>query len=139
VPEAVRLVASARRLAGPAKRHLKRIERALLDEDWAGWLALVGDVELERCCGVIQAWLDEPVDWDEMEWFSNSGWSGQSLAMSFFEDLPFDVRNALGVEIVEGDHPGSTYFAAELRNEVEAANREARRLGVPVRFKESGG
>jgi len=41
----------------------------------------------------------------------------------------------LGIVIVEGCHPGSTYYAAELRNDVDNANITARKLGLKYRFK----
>jgi hypothetical protein len=40
----------------------------------------------------------------------------------------------LGVDIVEGEHPGSTYYAAELRGNIDEANRAAEAAGIPVRF-----
>ena len=46
--------------------------------------------------------------------------------------------DALGVVIVEGDRPGSSYFAAELRNELADANAAAQRLGLPFRFRAEG-
>jgi hypothetical protein len=49
-----------------------------------------------------------------------------------------DHRDELGVVIVEGDHPGSDYFAAELRVEIADANRSAAKLGLPFRFRRKG-
>ena len=43
-----------------------------------------------------------------------------------------------GVVIVDGDRPGSNYIAAELKSSVEDANKAAERLGLPIRFAESG-
>jgi hypothetical protein len=40
----------------------------------------------------------------------------------------------LGVDIVEGEHPGSTYYAAELRGDIDVANRAAEAAGLRVRF-----
>ena len=37
-----------------------------------------------------------------------------------------------------GRCPGSSYFAAELRNEIADANAEAARLGLPFRFRAEG-
>ena len=36
--------------------------------------------------------------------------------------------------IVEGEHPGSTYYAAELRGDIDVANRAAEAAGLRVRF-----
>ena len=55
--------------------------------------------------------------------------------MSFFQEMDGKMLDALGVVIVEGDHPGSTYFAAELRGKMEDANAVAEREGLPFRFR----
>ena len=49
-----------------------------------------------------------------------------------------DVLDALHVEIVEGEHPGSSYYAAELAIGVDEANRTAEEACIPVRFVASG-
>ena len=56
-------------------------------------------------------------------------------AKVFFDSLDFDTLDELGIKIVEGEYPGSTYYAAELMGDVEVANAVASRLGVPVRFR----
>jgi len=79
---------------------------------------------LRRFHARVEAWLEEPVDWDELEWFPRD-FGGQGRALSFFQGMAADVADELGVVVIEGDHPGSTYFAAELRNAIEHANAAA--------------
>jgi hypothetical protein len=43
-------------------------------------------------------------------------------------------RDKLRVRIVEGDHPGSSYYAAELSGDIDEANRAAEAADIPVRF-----
>jgi hypothetical protein len=45
-----------------------------------------------------------------------------------------EKRELLGVNIIEGEHPGSTYYAAEFHGDVEEANAIAAAEGIPVRF-----
>jgi microcompartment protein CcmL/EutN len=45
-----------------------------------------------------------------------------------------DDLETLGVDLVEGEHPGSTYYAAELRGDIDEANRAAEAAGIPARF-----
>lgn len=45
-----------------------------------------------------------------------------------------DELDVLQVEVVEGEHPGSTYYAAELVGNIDDANRAAEVEGIPVRF-----
>lgn len=57
-------------------------------------------------------------------------------AYSFFLRQEFTLLKDLGISIVEGEHPGSSYFAAELLKPVEDANHAAAELDIPIRFKE---
>ena len=82
---------------------------------------------------VVTDWLAEPIDWDEHVWFPDDIGS-MGAAKAFFDSLDFDTLDALGIKIVEGEYPGSTYYAAELRIGIDEANVAAAGLGVPVRF-----
>lgn len=85
----------------------------------------------------IQAWLANPPQPDELEFAE--GASGHEMALSFFRDH-FDRELApaspedIGVEVVEGLHPGSDFCAAFLRIPIEKANAAASALGIPIRF-----
>ena len=54
--------------------------------------------------------------------------------MAYFEDLPNAILKALGVRIVDGDMPGSSYRAAELRKGLDEANQMAELLELDLRF-----
>jgi len=101
------------------------------------WVRLEGRRNMAGLRKIVADWLAEPIDWDEQEWFPRD-WSGQGAALEFFHRLDRDALYALGVAIVEGDHPGSSYYAAELRNELADANATAQRLGLPFRFRAEG-
>lgn len=62
---------------------------------------------------------------------------GQGKALAFFQGMAGDLVDELGVEIVDGDQPSSTYFAAELRGNLAHANEAANRLALPFRFQET--
>jgi len=104
------------------------------DTGWRDWIAHEGDPGLAGFKEIIQDWLDEDVDWNEAESF-DSGWSGQSAALESFSSLNAKVLDALGVVIIEGEHPGSSYYAAELRGEIAHANQAAQTLGLAFRFR----
>jgi len=82
----------------------------------------------------ITKWFDDPPNWGEEEDYIDHFYTAQGAAMSFFEDMDQESLKLLGVKIVEGEHPGSTYFAAELRCSIEQANRAAKKADLPVRF-----
>jgi hypothetical protein len=121
---------------GSKKQHLEALFDALDDEDsgWIDWLKLDGQKSIRKHINVIEEWLNEAIDWSESEWFSSTN-SGQEQAKLFFHYEDQNVLEELGIVIVEGCHPGSTYYAAELRNDVDNANITARKLGLKYRFK----
>ena len=59
---------------------------------------------------------------------------GQAHALNYFRDLDPAIRDLLGVSIIEGQHPGSDYYAAELDIGAEAANQIATEHKIPIRF-----
>ena len=121
---------------GLKKQHLKALSDALDDYDsgWIDWLKLEGQKSIRKHVNVIEEWLSDPVDWSESDSFTSS-YSGQEQAKLFFHYEDQNVLEELGIVIVEGCHPGSTYYAAELRNDVDNANITARKLRLKYRFK----
>ena len=70
---------------------------------------------------------------------STFGVNTVSTHQQLFKGLPVTLDDktldALGVEIIEGEHPGSSYYAAELRQDVDYANQVAREMGLEFRFR----
>jgi hypothetical protein len=118
------------------RRRLKRIAGLLAepDEGWKHWVRLEGHRSMASLRKIVANWLDEPIDWDEHVWFPDDIGS-MGAAKVFFDSLDFDTLDALGIKIVEGEYPGSTYYAAELLRDVEEANVAASEMGLPVRFR----
>jgi hypothetical protein len=84
------------------------------DSGWRDWVEHEGDPGLASFKEHIQDWLDDEINWDESDWFDNN-YSGQSASLHFFSELEHDVRQALGVVIIDGEHPASSYYAAGSR------------------------
>ena len=82
----------------------------------------------------VEAWASGQVSNLSDEDYENYVPNVQRLAIDFFRDQDPATLELLGVSIVEGDCPGSTYFAAELNNTVEDANRIAIEHKIPIRF-----
>lgn len=83
----------------------------------------------------ISKWFNSPPDWRWEDDHLPQGGTAQGAALEFFQNMDINALNTLGVKIVEGDHPGSTYYAAELTGDIDAANRIAADAGIPVRFR----
>jgi hypothetical protein len=120
------------------RKQLQKIIQAIEsdpDNGWQDWITLQGKQGFDRFKKEIDTWLNEPVDHMQSEWFPLD-YGSQGQAKSFFEVMDRNTLEALQVVIVEGEHPGSTYYAAELRQCIDEANVQAKSLGLPFRFKE---
>lgn len=130
---------------GGHKRKLADLKARLLalpeepEEGAVDWLLSLSPKEFEdRVVPVIETWFGEPPNWNfEDDYLPESG-TAQGAALEFFRDMTADELETLGVDVVEGEHPGSTYYAAELRGDIEEANRAAEAAGIPVRFVGAG-
>lgn len=84
-------------------------------------------------------WLAAPPDWGCEGDYIFQYASGQEAALRMFRDeIDANVVELLGVVIIEGECPGSSYYAAELRIGIEEANAIAAENRVPLRFREGG-
>lgn len=99
------------------------------------WLLSLTNKEFDdRVVPEIEKWFGEPPNWNfEDDYLPESG-RAQGAASGFFRDMSAAEVETLGVDVVEGEHPGSTYYAAELRGDFDEAERAAEAAGTPVRF-----
>ena len=108
------------------------------DDGAREWLLALTTEEFERLVvPVIEKWFTGEPNWNYEDDYIPRSATSQGAAMEFFESMDGDELDLLGVEIIEGDHPGSTYYAAELRGDVDAANKVAIKAEIPVRFKKA--
>jgi hypothetical protein len=83
---------------------------------------------------VIEEWMSQPPDWTfEIDYLPEGG-TAQGAALEFFKNMTHEDLEALGITIVEGEYPGSTYCAAELSGDLDVANEAAIKKRLPVRF-----
>lgn len=108
------------------------------EEGYTDWLMGLNRSEFEtNVVPRIQEWFSEPPDWRfEDDYLLETG-TAQGAALDFFRGMSEGEVDLLGVNIVEGDRPGSSYYAAELRTHIDQANRAAVEAGISVRFKKA--
>ena len=107
--------------------------RAASFEDWRSWLKAAPDDVIDEVVDHANAWLEEfpgETDWENA---NLRGYTDQGSALTYFRD-DFEFNDLFNIVIVEGDHPGSSYYAAELHMDVDDANQLAADEGIPVRF-----
>jgi hypothetical protein len=101
----------------------------------ADWLLSLTTDEFEsRVTSAIERWFDDEPNWGFEEDYLPSGWSAQGVALNYFRSMDEKLLDLLGVVIVEGDHPGSTYYAAELKTDIADANALAVKYQLDIRF-----
>jgi len=105
------------------------------EEGAAHWLLNLSLSEFKKLVVPdIKKWFDAKPNWNWEQDHLPLEATAQGAAKAYFENLSIDDLDLLGVEIVEGDHPGSTYYAAELRTDIRKANKAAKDADIPVHF-----
>jgi len=108
------------------------------EEACSDWLLGLSRQEFDRhVVTALTAWLNDSPDWLCEPAYLPIEATAQGVAYQFFNKMSSLALKSLGVIIVEGDHPGSTYFAAELVVSTRKANAAARAAALAVRFKET--
>lgn len=126
-------------LSRAERKQLRRLAEAMEDPDcgWEDCVLYQGKDDVSEFQDIIKDWLSEPIDWMQYDGeVLLSG--GQGQAYRFFRSLNVRTLNALGVVLIEGEHPGSSYWAAELRESIASANAAAQALHLPIRFRQEG-
>jgi hypothetical protein len=107
------------------------------DEIIEKWMRQMSEPDFAQLRMAMQKWADSEPNWfaDEGAYFNVTS-SGQEYALDFFENYAgMDVLDELEIGIVEGDHPGSNYLAAELYLPIDEANEKAIAAAIPIRFR----
>ena len=105
-----------------------------VEKGWAEWFKRAKGADEAAIEAAIDDWLDAEPDWcNEWEALYKSG-TAQGAAYDHFLSEDLDVMDALNILVIEGDCPGSSYFAAELRMSPEEANEIAEVHGWEIRF-----
>lgn len=126
-------------LSRPERIQLRRLAEAMEDPDcgWKDCVLYQGKDGVSEFQDIIEDWLTEPIDWMQYDGgMLLSGGQGQTYR--FFRSLDVRTLNALGVVLIEGEHPGSSYWAAELRENIASANAAAQALQLPIQFRQEG-
>ena len=109
-----------------------------VENDWPKWFEQAIGPDRQAIDAQINAWLDDAPDWDaEGEAIYRSG-TAQGAAYHYFCSQPLEDLEVLGIRVIEGDCPGSSYFAAELHLSPEEANAIAIEQDWAIRFVREG-
>jgi len=102
-------------------------------EDWQAWLTEADDDTIDQLIDRVNDWINDIPNELDYERANLMGYTGRGNALRYFRD-DFEYCDDFNIVVVEGDCPGSSYFAAELRMDLDEANSLARELDIPIRF-----
>lgn len=106
------------------------------EEGVVDWLmSLTNKAFEDRVVPQINMWFKALPEWNFERDHLPMERTAQGAALQFIFDLSEDALERLGIVVVDGEHPGSSYFAAELRGDIDEANCVAESVGIPVRFR----
>lgn len=109
-----------------------------VEDNWAKWVKAATGDDRAAIDDEIEAWLDEEPDWcNEADALYDTG-TAQGAAYRHFLREDSGLMEALGIVVIEGDCPGSSYFAAELHLPIDEANAIAQAQGWSIRFVAEG-
>lgn len=100
-------------------------------KDWCDWIdsdenALAWLIEF------INGWLEQSVDFGNSEFFKCT--TSDGYALRYFQRFDVETLDQLGVYLIEREHPGSSFSAAFLREDMDYANQVAREKKMDFRF-----
>ncbi len=105
-----------------------------IEDEWLEWCEQTRRKESGAIYSIIDDWLSEAPDpCQEWERYYKTGDAQGAAYDRFLCEAP-ELMDALGIVVIEGDCPGSSYYAAELHTGVEEANRIAAERGWTMRF-----
>ena len=109
-----------------------------VENDWPQWFEQAIGPDRFAIDTQINAWLDDAPDWDAEGEAIYRNATAQGAAHHYFCSQPREDLEALGIRVIEGDCPGSSYFAAELQLSPEEANAIAIEQDWAIRFVREG-
>lgn len=109
-----------------------------METDWPAWFRDLRDQRRAEVHAELDIWLRDEPDWNWEDDYLPDRATGQGAAFEYFEGAEFEVLEAVGIQVIEGDRPGSNYIAAELHMPFEEANVIAEEHGWSLRFMRVG-
>ena len=80
----------------------------------------------------IEAVLDSALEPDDMGLLEGMSYTPYGPPIEFYQQISQEDSESIGLTLVEGDHPGSSFAGVQLFNTTRDANRALQRLGINV-------
>ena len=85
----------------------------------------------------VQDWLDSDVEFDDMGLRQGMSYTPYGPPIECYEGTPYADAEKIGLCLIEGDTPGSSFAGVQLLSRPEDANRELQKLGINMIVREA--
>ena len=85
----------------------------------------------------VQDWLDSDVEFEDMGLRQGMSYTPYGPPIEFYEGTPYADAEKIGLCLIEGDTPGSSFAGVQLLSRPEDANRELQKLGINMIVREA--
>ena len=113
----------------------KQLKDRLKEEEWR-FEHLVSNPD-DWSIKEIQDWLDSDVEFDDMGLRQGMSYTPYGPPIEFYERTPYADAEKIGLCLIEGDTPGSSFAGVQLLSRPEDANRELQKLGINMIVREA--
>jgi hypothetical protein len=124
-----------RELLGLEELGPKQLKERLKEEEWR-FEHLVSNPD-DWSIKEIQDWLDSDVEFEEMGLREGMSYTPYGPPIEFYEGTPYVDAEKIGLCLIEGDTPGSSFAGVQILSRPEDANRELQKLGINMIMREA--
>jgi hypothetical protein len=78
----------------------------------------------------VQEWLDEHVELEDLGTWEAMRHTHYGPGIEIYEQMSREQANDLGLELIDGDHPGSSFVGVAYHGDIEELNEGFERLGM---------
>ena len=124
-----------RELLGLEELGPEQLKERLKEEEWR-FEHLVSNPD-DWSIKEVQDWLDSDVEFDDMGLRQGMSYTPYGPPIEFYERTPYADAEKIGLCLIEGDTPGSSFAGVQLLSRPEDANRELQKLGINMIVREA--
>jgi hypothetical protein len=112
---------------------LKQLSKHLKEEEWR-FEHPISHTD-ERSVAEVQEWLESDVELNDMGLWEAMSYTPYGPPISFYDELSSEDADQLGLYLIEGDTPGSSFAGVQAQSKPQELNRELQKLGINVQVK----
>ena len=124
-----------RELLGLEELGPEQLKERLKEEEWR-FEHLVSNPD-DWSIKEIQDWLDSDVEFEDMGLRQGMSYTPYGPPIEFYERTPYADAEKIGLCLIEGDTPGSSFAGVQLLSRPEDANRELQKLSINMIMREA--